>query len=136
MTLFKPYPDVIDALRELLPRWYPELASTSEEDFHVGRTFPEDLLTKLPFVRLADIGGNDDRITDRPLIDVDVFHQSFAQVETLARGIQAHLLSGPHWAGGILLDRVRTAMRPHPIPWDSDEVSRMYASYSLSARRS
>lgn len=132
------FPDVIDAMEILLLRWYPELEPDDPDDpsdFRIGRVFPPDLFAKLPFVRLRDIGGNDDGLTDFPLVDVDVFHFTFDQARALAKGIRARLLSYPHHAGTTVLDKVRTAMRPHDVPWDDDRVARFYASYTISARR-
>lgn len=131
----KPYPDVIEGLKLLFPRWYPELETEPDGTFHVGRVFPDDLQDHLPYVRVRDIGGNDDGLTDVPLIDVDIFHSSFRQARDLALGIQGKLLAYPHRVEGMVLDRVSTAMRPHDVPWDDDRVFRQYASYQIHARR-
>lgn len=130
-----PYPDLTEALMDLFIRWFPALATQSGGDFRVGRVFPENLQAKLPYVRVRDIGGNDDGLTDVPLIDVDVFHDSFDHARDLAKGIQAHLLMYPHVIGSTVIDQVRTAMRPHDVPWDDDRVYRFYSSYQVSARR-
>jgi hypothetical protein len=131
-----PYPDTVDGLKVLLPQWYPELETEDDGTFHVGRIFPDDMQSHLPYVRARDIGGNDDGLTDIPLIDIDVFHSSFRAARDLALGIQAHLLGYPHRVGGlIVIDRVSTAMRPHDVPWEDDRVFRQYSSYQISARR-
>jgi hypothetical protein len=134
-----PYPDTEEALMDLIVFWYPELATDPADAslFHVGANWPDvpDILAMLPLVRVRNIGGNDDRITDHPLIDVDVLHLTFNQARDLARGIQGRLLGYPHRVGSVVIDKVRTAMRPHDVPWDDDRVSRFYASYQLDARR-
>jgi hypothetical protein len=131
----EPFPDIIDGLKILFAQWFPELATQPDDDFRVGRVFPPNLQDRLPFVRMADIGGNDDGLTDTPLIDIDVFHQTFAQARDLSKGIQVRLLGYPHRVGSLVIDEVRTAMRPHDVPWDDDRVRRFYSSYQISARR-
>lgn len=132
------YGDQVEALEILLPQWFPELLPPDPDDpssFRVGTVWPEDLYDVLPVVRLRDIGGNDDGLTDAALIDIDVLHFTYAQAKALARGIRARILGYPHHAGTTVLDKVRTAMRPHAVPWDDDRVARFYASYTVSARR-
>jgi hypothetical protein len=134
------FPDTVDGLKILLPRWFPELETqddgTPEGIFHVGRAFPDDMQAQLPYVRCRDIGGNDDGLTDVPLIDIDVFHSSFRAAKNLAKDIRAKLLGYPHRVEGLLIiDRVKTAMRPHDVPWEDDRVFRQYSSYQISARR-
>lgn len=120
---------------DLFIQWYPALATRPGGDYRTGRVFPPALLSKLPYVRVRDIGGNDDGLTDAPLIDVDVFHQTFDQARDLAKGIQAQLLAYPHRIGSVTIDHVETAMRPHDVPWDDDRIARFYASYTISTRR-
>lgn len=138
--IIKPYPDVAKAVMLLVESWYPEqFAPRPNGDLRTGRVFPPDLVEIIRkgevFCRVTDIGGNDDGITDRPLIDVDVFAPSFRRARELAVGIQSRLLGYPWRAGSTVIDKVRTAMRPHDVPWDDDNTFRFYASYTISARR-
>lgn len=122
----------------LIEGWFEELTNpTGEpEDFRVGQKFPNsELYEVLPFVRVRDIGGNDDGLTDTPLIDIDVFHRTYAEARNMAMEIQARLLRYPHRVGATVIDEVRTAMRPHDVPWDDERISRFYSSYLASARR-
>lgn len=134
--------DAVDALELLLVSWFPELAAVDDDDessFRVGTVFPPNLYDRLPFVRLTSIGGNDDGAVDYPLLDVDVFHFTNRQAKALARAIRAKLLGWPHWVEvegkGVLIKKVRTAMRPHPVPWDDDRVARYYGSYVAEVPR-
>lgn len=131
----KDYPDQTEAVMDLCVRWYPELATKPGGDFRTGRVFPPDLISKLPYVRVRDIGGNDDGLTDVPLIDVDVFHRTFDLARAMAKGIQTRLLAVPHLINGVVIDQVNTAMRPHDVPWDDERIARFYASYQVGARR-
>lgn len=138
--ILKPYPDVAQAVMFLIEEWYPvEFAPLVDGSFRTGRVYPPNLQDHIAegryFARIQDIGGNDDGLTDRPLIDVDILGLTFKGTQDLALGIQAHLLGYPWRAGSTVIDKVRTAMRPHSVPWDDDNTFRFYASYTISARR-
>lgn len=135
--IITPYPDTAEALMLLVEEWFPdEFAPLADGTFRTGRVFPPNVQDMLPFCRVTDIGGNDDGITDRPLIDVDIMAATFKQARDLAVGVQARVLGCPWRASnGVVLDRARTAMRPHDVPWDDDNVFRFYGSYIISARR-
>lgn len=136
------YGDAVDALEQLLVDWFPELAQSDPDDastFRVGTVWPPNVYDRLPVVRLTSIGGNDDGAVDYPLIDIDVMHFTETQAKDLAHRIRAKFLGAPHWVQvdgrGILIKKVRTAMRPHPVPWDDDRVARYYGSYVAEVPR-
>lgn len=138
--ILKAYPDIAEAVMFLIEDWYPsEFAPLANGTFRTGRVFPPNVQESIRkgryFARVQDIGGNDDGLTDRPLIDVDVLGSTFAGTRDIARGIQGRLLGYPWRAGSTVIDKVRTAMRPHDVPWDDDNTFRFYASYTISARR-
>ena len=133
--ILEPYPDTVQAVTLLVEEWFPELGPREDDEFRTGRVFPPNVQQNLPFCRITDIGGNDDGLTDRPLIDIDVLAGTFADARRLAVGIQARLLGAPWKAGPVVLDNVRTAMRPHSVPWDDERVHRYYASYVVGVRR-
>lgn len=91
---------------------------------------------QLYFVRVSRVGGaSPDRITDRPVIDVDVMSTSRSMARTVAANIEQFLESVPY-----PIDRCNTLMAPQMVPWISRDaettVRRFYASYHLSLRRS
>jgi hypothetical protein len=134
----KDFGDAVEALENLLVLWFPELQQIDPNDdstFRVGTVWPDNVYEKLPVVRLTSIGGNDDGLTDRPLIDVDVLHFTDDQAKSLARRIRAKLLGAPHWFDGTSINKVKTAMRLHPVPWDDDRVARYYGSYVAEVPR-
>lgn len=138
--ILKPYPDAGEATMLLIEEWYPsEFEPLPDGTFRTGRVYPPDVQDLIAegkyFARVKDIGGNDDGLTDRPLIDVDILGSTFAGTRDLAFGIQARLLGYPWRAGSTVIDKVRTAMRPHDVPWDDDNTFRFYASYTISVRR-
>lgn len=88
------------------------------------------------FVRVSRVGGaTPDRVTDRPVLDVDVMSTSRRTARTVAARIEQFLLSAPH-----PIDRCNVLMAPQMVPWISRDaetvVRRFYASYHLSLRRS
>lgn len=86
---------------------------------------------KLPFVRADSVGGNDNQVSDFPVLDVDVYATTRRDSKEIAEEIRQLLLSRPH-----PLDSVRTLMRPQRVKWVEDsDIRRFYASYHLSLRR-
>jgi hypothetical protein len=88
------------------------------------------------FVRVSRVGGaSPDKVTDRPVIDIDVMSTSRKTARDTAARIEQFLLSCPH-----PIDRCNTLMAPQMVPWISRDaettVRRFYASYHLSLRRS
>lgn len=98
---------------------------------------PTGTLTWLPFVRVACIGGNDDRITDLSRVDVIAFADTKAAAAQLAEVVRQRLTSRPvHTAAGVL-DRAVTDSKPQQIPYSNDPPPFAYtASYAVTARRS
>jgi hypothetical protein len=140
--ILKPYPDVAEAVMLLVEGWFPdEFAPRGDaaDDYRTGRVYPPNLQDLIAngevFCRVTDIGGNDDGLTDRPLVDIDVLAPTFARARDLSKEIQARMLGYPWRAGSTVIDKVRTAMRPHDVPWDDDNTFRFYSSYTVSARR-
>lgn len=140
--ILKDYPDLGEAVMLLVEQWYPaEFAPRGDDllDFRTGRVFPPDLQDTIVagdfFARVADIGGNDDGLTDRPLVDIQVFGSTYKGTRDLAKGIQSRLLGYPWRVGSTVIDKVRTAMRPHEVPWGDDRITSFYSSYTVSARR-
>lgn len=88
------------------------------------------------FVRVGRVTGNDDRITDVAVVDIDVFGASRQVARDLAEGIRAWLLGYPLTAGSLIVDRVFTETAPTRAPWEDENVHRYLATYRISSRRS
>lgn len=101
-----------------------------------GVITPPNLETVLPFIRTGHVGGSDDLVTDRTTVDVDVFAGSITASNLLGERVRQFLLAGPHVAGGVVLDLVRTVSGPRQFPWPTAGVFRCSATYRVSARRS
>lgn len=135
-----PYPDVELALVLLLERDIGVLAASGTgpdggPQLHVDTETPPDLAARLPFVRVALITGTDDGVTDRSIIDVDVFHVGRQEGYDLAETIRARLSGTSHRIDQVILDRVETEEKPRQLPWADEAVRRFGATYRVSARR-
>lgn len=120
------FPDVENALFDLLEQWYA---------VNAGVKTPADLQEILPFVRLNLGGGRDDNVTDFSLVDIDVYTATRQQGYDLAEGIRTRFLDSPHRVGTVVIDKVRTIVKPFPADWEDSQVERRTATYRFSARR-
>lgn len=132
MTDLAAFPDVEIALRAVLADLVADIS-------HVGVDVPADpngTLTWLPFLRIACFGGSDNLITDLSRIDVDAFAATRAASRALAEAARQRLIGKPHIGNGWVLDRVRTDVKPHYVPYvDKPPPHRYTAAYSSTARR-
>lgn len=118
------FPDVEDVFCDLLA------------DFgETGKITPPDFTGLLPYIRVGCVGGNDDRVTDRSSIDVEVFGDSIISSNLLAEQIRQFLIPGPHLINGVVLDGIGTLSRPRQLPWGTPDVFRSFATYRATARR-
>ena len=98
---------------------------------------PENLQNVLPFVRVSRIGGQGDRWSDSPRIDVFVYcaRGSRSSGLTLAQQCQALLLSFPHVTDAGVVDSVETDVPPNEVPWQNSEILLFTSSYKVTVRR-
>lgn len=129
------FPDVLD---ELI--WWLEHA---EFDQKVESDVAVDASTRTPatwptgvflFARVALVGGSDDGITDNPLVDVDVFSNTYAAARGLAEDVRQGLRPRVRMRSATI-DRVRTDVSPRELPWGNANVRRISATYQISFRR-
>lgn len=138
MTLRR-FPSIEAAVMDLLVEQFPILADDPPGVFHVGRELVADVADRMPYVRVAAIGGPADQLTTRATIDIDVFTLDYWASVNLAGDIQQLLMAYPHRVetGGrvVVLDTVTNPLAPQEVPWTDRNVHRQYASYAISARR-
>jgi hypothetical protein len=130
MTDLTPYVDVHAALTELLADLVP--------DGHVVTWTGTDLQTVIasgPLIRLARLGGDDNRFVAVPRVDVDVFATTESSGAPLAELVRQRLLSWPHATTAGVIDRVVTEVAPHEVPYDDAGVRLFTATYRVSTRR-
>ena len=90
------------------------------------------------FFRVERIGGRDDGVTDRAIVDVEVFALTRAVAYTRAEDVRARLLQSPHRVDGprvVILDDVFTERAPTRLPAEDENLNRYTATYRISARR-
>lgn len=128
------FPDVEYMIKDLLA----DLVTDPDD---VGMVIPTDLQTRVtadpprPVIRIRCIGGVDDRISDHPRVDVEVFAATRAAAFPLAETVRQRLISRPRMTSYGLIDRVQTETRPQQIPYDDPDVRRVTATYRVSLRR-
>lgn len=101
---------------------------------NAGSVTPADLGDRLPFIRISQLGGSDDTITDNPVVDIEVFAASRDQARRIAGAIRQGLRPRVR-AGGAIIDSVRTNTSPRMLPWSNTQIARCSATYALGLRR-
>lgn len=107
---------------------------------NTGTRTPADLQDQLEFIRVRRVGGNDDQITDRARIDVEVFAATRAAGEGLTETVRQRLSRrGPVTvlAAGreVVVDRTQLLAGPIEVPWPDPNVRMFTAAYQTEARR-
>jgi hypothetical protein len=131
----KPFGSIELAVRELL------LANvTDATPEQVDGDFAYDPATMPFFIRIDKVPGTStDRFGGDFAIDVEVFGVNYLEVESQALDIEALLLGYPHVVrvGDLtwVFDEVTQNSSPNELPWEDDEVTRLGATYVITARR-
>lgn len=123
------FPDVERVLMDL----FADLATAASAT--VVTVVPANLQQALPVIRVRRLGGADDRWTDRPRVDVEVYGTTRAVAMPLAKTLQARLLSWPRATAHGVLDRADTEVGPQEIPYADQDVHLVTATYRLALRR-
>jgi hypothetical protein len=130
MNDLAPFIDIEVAVIELLTQ-----LSTEEAPLYLGVETPADLSGHLPFIKVARIGGTDDRFTDAARIDVQYFTLSRTLAKVVSANGHQHLLAYPHSVDAGVIDRVTTDVSPNEVPWANDKIRMFTSSYRITARR-
>jgi hypothetical protein len=108
----------------------------------VGTVIPADLQQRVtatptprPVIRVRRVGGPDDRFTDRPRVDVDVYSSTFSESSGLAERCRQRLISKPARTSAGVIDRAFTEVGPHEVPYTDPDVRLVTATYRVSMRR-
>lgn len=121
------WPDVERLLAEVLA----DLTPGTE----VGTDLPEDLQDRLPLQRVKKIGGAGDDITDVARVDVEAYAFTREQAVPLAEAQRQRIIAAPHRTAAGLIDRVRTEVGPHRMPYTDPAIVLLQATYRISVRR-
>lgn len=89
-----------------------------------------------PLVTARRVGGPDAIVTDRPRIDLQIWHDSEAEAIDLANLTRAHMLAIPGVRSGVTVYRADTFSGPSLI-WDEDRnLPRYLLTFELVVRGS
>ena len=104
-------------------------------DARVSTDVPANLEQVLPLVRVVRGPGGDDGLTDTPLLDVECFTATRADLWDLTEQTRdaLHTLAGTA-VNGRLVDTVTTATGPTRLDYGNPAVHRSVASYRLALR--
>ena len=120
-----------DTLWPDLERHY--VAVLTKPPVRASTDVPEDVETLPGAYRVSVAGGDDDRITDSVLVDVEAFHpdrhEAWKLAEDARRAIHANRA-----APGILIDNVDTVTRPRRMFY-GPHVERYVSTYRVRLRR-
>lgn len=130
------FPDIENVVRALLLR---DFAVRLPNQGQVGTDFIVDFTGRLPYVRLERVGGSSVRLNDYPLVDVEFFDDTTADLKSLSADVHAYLLGYPHsvelGSRRVTLDTVGVTVAPRRLPWADENIRRFAATYQLSIRR-
>jgi hypothetical protein len=123
----KPFPMVEMAVKELVETYEPASG-------HTGGDLSYDGVGLYFWLALVP-GGSADQIEGDWTLDIDVFAPSYAEAMTAALDLEA-VLVGPRKVTSVLrLDNCYQNSGPSERPWDDENVYRIGAVYTFTARR-
>ena len=98
-------------------------------------SLPAQLETALPVFRVTGVGGADDRVTDRTLVEVEAFAAQRGDARDLAETARQAMLAAAHTElDGWLVDTVQTESRPRWVDYANERVQRFLAMYGVATR--
>lgn len=126
-----PFPDAEDVVMALLAQRAPTTTSTDA-----------DLEDETPVIQVTRVGGEDDGITDRPLVEVACFASTYDTARKLARDCLVTILAAPNtkvvtedYPTGVLIDKAETASSPVRVPYDNPDLRRKVGTFRFAWRR-
>jgi hypothetical protein len=96
---------------------------------------PDDVGSHLPFVVPRRIGGNADNVNDYPLIQIDVYADTYAVAMDVAEQIRHRLLSGHVYGPHGQIDRAICTSAHIELPHEDEAVRRFSTQYRVTCRR-
>ncbi|WGW12751.1 hypothetical protein LWF01_02970 [Saxibacter everestensis] len=120
------HPSVEDAVWEAIA----VLVAEDHLYFRLTANFQESLPAVL--IRAEQPSAGDVLATSR--LQIEIYHQTRNDAKTLARVLDAHLLSGPHDTSHGLLDRIWADTPPNEVPYYDGQISQFNAVYRVDTR--
>lgn len=140
-NIVKPFKSIEKAVRALLIAELPELAAMDPATAaaHVGGDMSFDPATDDWYIRIDKVDSNTNRFQGDFIVDIEVFDHKYLQAESRSLDIEALLLGYPLdvevGAQKWVFDKVIQNTGPDELPWEDDRVSRLGATYVITARR-
>lgn len=126
-----PFPDAEDVVMALLDDIAPTTTDTAA-------TLDSDA----PVIKVTRVGGADDLVTDRPMVEVAVFAPTYEQARQVARACQQVILAcagrsiaTPDYPDGVLIDKAETTSAPLRVPYENESLRHKAATYQFAWRR-
>lgn len=131
------FPNIEDAVYKTLER---DLPGYEDDDPRMGSEFPDQITEELlPFIRVERIGGARMRLSDHPIVDIDVLAKTRGEARLVSEAISSLLFRYPGMVvvgtRGVKFDSVECLRSPTRAPYDDDTVRRYGATYQISVRR-
>lgn len=126
----QPFPMIEKAVRALIETKYPEadgktggdLSYTAGDGFYV-------------WIGLVP-GGGSTEVDGEWIVDIDVFADSYGEAMGRALMLETLLIGARHVTEVMRLDNIYQNEAPSERPWDDEQVFRVGAVYTVTARRS
>ncbi len=141
MNEIKPLTSIEPAVKAFLLANYPPLVALDPDAAAalVGGDLAYDPETQDFYIRIDKVYTQADRFEGDFTVDIEVFGVNYLETESRSLDIDALLLGYPHVVEGedgiVVFDRVSQNTGPDELPWEDDEVSRLGATYVITARR-
>lgn len=96
----------------------------------------------LPFILITRVAGADDRITDRGMVQVEIYHSSRDGANAVARQMHYRIqqwtakvgVTLPSTGLPVYIDRIETVQGPHWEPYEDENLKRYIARYEVISR--
>jgi hypothetical protein len=125
----------------LLANYQPLVDLGEDADVHVGGDLSFEAGDGW-FIRIDKAFGRTDRFGGDFVVDIEVFGDSsegYYGTESRALDIEALMLGYPHVVEvegrKVVFDEVSQNALPDELPWEDDTVTRLGATYVITARR-
>lgn len=134
MSLADPFPDAEGRLAVALPPLLTHPTGGTITSGTVTDSKLDQYVTAGAFLRVGVVDSSDDGITQRVLVDIEIFAASRAVAYALAEQIRGIMLSRREF-DGMLVDQARTVSGPKRVPWDNNNIRRFLVTSRISTRR-
>jgi len=120
------FPDAREAFYELVPR--------AQDDVTPYYQLTVDFADRLPAALIYRVGGEESGPFRQDRINVDVYADGSTAANAVANDLRAFLAGSSHDTDAGLLDLVEVEVVPTEVPYMSDTVNLVSATYRVDSR--